>query len=177
MKKDPKAGKLTPEDMRLWKNVLKSIQAYEEQGWKKEPESQSLPPEKAPISPASKRNNQEVSLLSKKRAQVLPRDMDRSTQKKLEKGRLTLESRLDLHGMNQQEAFHALRSFIAAAVEENKRTLLVITGKGDKRKPGVLRRLLPLWLEENPYVLALRPARPKDGGDGAFYIRLRKRRI
>lgn len=101
---------------------------------------------------------------------------DRSTETKLRKGRLEIEGRIDLHGMTQGEAHAALGRFIRAAVQAERRTLLVITGKG-RLGGGVLRRSLPLWLEDSAYgrdVLAITPAAPKDGGDGAFYIRLRK---
>lgn len=102
---------------------------------------------------------------------------DRATETKMRKGRLPLEGTLDLHGMTQERAFAALLRFVRAAVAQEKRTLLVITGKG-ARGEGVLRRLLPLWLEEEPFLkshrLALTPAQPKDGGSGAFYLRLRK---
>lgn len=77
--------------------------------------------------------------------------------------------------MTQGEAFDALCRFIAASASQGKKTLLVITGKGLK-SDGVLRRMLPLWLE-NPllkkYVQSITAAEPKDGGTGAFYVRLR----
>jgi len=101
---------------------------------------------------------------------------DRSTETRLRKGQLEIEARIDLHGMTQGEAHAALGRFIRAAVRAERRTLLVITGKG-RLGGGVLRRSLPLWLEDSALggdVLAITPAAPKDGGDGAFYIRLRK---
>ncbi len=78
--------------------------------------------------------------------------------------------------MTQAEAYAALKSFIHAAAAQKKRTVLVITGKG-RRFEGVLRQKLPQWLSEPDmarHVLALTPAQPKDGGTGAFYLRLRK---
>ena len=102
---------------------------------------------------------------------------DRATADKLKKGKLEIDGRLDLHGMTQGEAHAALRRFIALAGKNEWRTLLVITGKGRVTEGGgVLRRMLPLWLEEFSSVLATSPAQPKDGGSGAFYLRLRKKR-
>lgn len=101
---------------------------------------------------------------------------DTSTATKLKKGELPIEGRIDLHGMTQEKAFEALHGFINRAARAGKRTLLVITGKGSVKTGGVLRRNLPLWLEGRADILAITPAAPKDGGSGAFYIRLRKPR-
>ncbi len=103
---------------------------------------------------------------------------DRATQDKLRKGKLDIEGRIDLHGMTQDEAWQALGRFVARAFKQHKRTLLVITGKGRvSTGGGVLRRMLPLWVQSGDLatqVLACTPATIKDGGDGAFYLRLRK---
>ena len=103
---------------------------------------------------------------------------DRATETKLRKGQLDIEGRIDLHGMTQDEAYRALTRFITRAHAQHKRTVLVITGKGRlSQGGGVLRRLLPLWVAQadlKTCVLACTPAATKDGGDGAFYLRLRK---
>lgn len=108
---------------------------------------------------------------------VLPAGFDKGTETKLKKGKLPLEGRIDLHGMTQDEAHRALQRFIPAAAVSGRRTLLVITGKGKMPTGGVLRRMVPIWLSEGSlatHVLAITPAQPKDGGDGALYVRLRK---
>lgn len=103
---------------------------------------------------------------------------DRATETKLRKGHLEIEGRIDLHGMTQDEAYRALTRFVIRAHAQHKRTVLVITGKGRlSQGGGVLRRLLPLWVAQadlKTCVLACTPAATKDGGDGAFYLRLRK---
>lgn len=103
---------------------------------------------------------------------------DRSTETKLRKGQLAIEGKIDLHGMTQDEAYRALQRFVTRAHAQHKRTVLVITGKGRvSQGGGVLRRLLPMWVAEadlKSCVLACTPAAIKDGGDGAFYLRLRK---
>ena len=68
-----------------------------------------------------------------------------------------------------------VQSFIEDASIAGCRCLLVITGKG----AGVLKRHVPEWLKQPPLsglVLALAEARPVDGGSGAFYVLLRRRR-
>jgi len=109
-----------------------------------------------------------------------PPGFDKKTEMKLRKGSLPVEGRLDLHDMTQAEAFPALIRFVERAYAAGKRTLLVITGKGRVGEGGgVLRRALPHWLEDSriaAMVLSAVPATLKDGGAGAFYVRLRKRR-
>ena len=112
-------------------------------------------------------------------------DMDRRTHQRLKQGKLGFEAKLDLHGKSQAEAHEALRAFVRAAHSRGLRRLLVITGKGGGvaaefgEKRGILRRRLPFWLAQpdlKPLVLALETARPHHGGEGAFYVLLRRMR-
>ena len=101
--------------------------------------------------------------------------IDGSTQRRLFRGETPIDLRLDLHGMTAARAQAQLIKFILTAANEGYRCVLVITGKGS----GVLSRHVPNWLKQLPlslHVLALAQARPKDGGDGAFYVLLRRKR-
>ena len=101
--------------------------------------------------------------------------IDRGTQRRLFRGEVAVESRLDLHGMTAVRAQNQLIQFIESSVSQGCRCVLVITGKG----LGVLRGHVPDWLKQPPLaadVLALAEARPKDGGSGAFYVLLRRKR-
>jgi len=103
--------------------------------------------------------------------------LDRRVEKNIRQGDIALEARIDLHGMTQSEAYDALARFMAKQVKAGRRNLLVITGKG-RGNAGVLKTNLPMWLQSLPEasaILTLRPAAPKHGGDGAFYVVLRKR--
>ena len=100
--------------------------------------------------------------------------LDRRSAQRLKRGQMTIEGRLDLHGMTQAEAHRALDQFIARAAIAKKRHLLVITGKS-----GVLRAAVPRWLDKpelSGLVLAASEAQPKDGGAGALYLLLRRQR-
>lgn len=108
-------------------------------------------------------------------------DLDKRTGQKLVRGKLPLEGRLDLHGLTQDQAHGRLTRFIATSAEAGKRCVLVITGKGLKPtgETGVLRQAVPRWLnsaELRPLVLAIRYAQAKDGGEGALYVLLKRRR-
>ena len=78
-------------------------------------------------------------------------------------------------GLTTVNAESNLGQFIEIAAYDGCRCVLVITGKG----AGVLRRHVPNWLKQPPlapHVLALAEARPKDGGGGALYVLLRRKR-
>lgn len=116
-----------------------------------------------------------------------PLAMDRKRYGKMKKGRLSPEARLDLHGMTTTQAYPALTRFILAASAREARLVLVITGKGklkDEGGPiperlGVLRHQLPHWLNTAPlraHVLQITEAHVKHGGQGAYYVYLRRAR-
>ena len=104
---------------------------------------------------------------------------DRRTARKLRRGDVAIEARIDLHGSTQAEAHRRLERFLHDAHSAGLRLVLVITGKGFRDgEPGVLRASVPRWLGEAPNrhrVLGFTNAAPKDGGDGALYVRLRRR--
>jgi DNA-nicking Smr family endonuclease len=105
--------------------------------------------------------------------------VDRRTARKLKRGDVSIDARIDLHGSTQAEAHRRLERFLHDAHASGLRLVLVITGKGFRDgEPGVLRASVPRWLGEAPNrhrVLGFTNAAPKDGGDGALYVRLRRR--
>ena len=54
------------------------------------------------------------------------------------KGNVFIENKLDLHGFNLVEAKNLLENFINQSVKNNKRLILVITGKG-KEGEGIIK--------------------------------------
>ncbi|MEX2298849.1 MAG: Smr/MutS family protein [Dongiaceae bacterium] len=105
--------------------------------------------------------------------------VDKRQAERLKRGRTPIDARLDLHGMTQDVAHRRLTSFIENAVATDSRAVLVVTGKGLKEGSGIIRAQVPRWLNEpqlRPHILTYEYAQPKDGGMGALYILLRKRR-
>jgi DNA-nicking Smr family endonuclease len=113
--------------------------------------------------------------------------LDRRTQLRLQRGQIPIEARIDLHGMTREKAHAGLNAFLARQTALGRRCVLVITGKGrpqpewgsQEREIGVIRRTLPDWLRDHPNrdrVLAFATAQPQDGGSGAWYVLLRRRR-
>jgi DNA-nicking Smr family endonuclease len=106
--------------------------------------------------------------------------------KRLQRGTTDIDGTIDLHGMRQAEAHAALSRFIHARVSRGDRTILVITGKGLKKlghdaativEAGVLRTMLPVWLSDpklSPLIAGWDVAAQSHGGEGAYYVRLRR---
>ena len=111
-------------------------------------------------------------------SQAVHPGIDRSSARKIQQGRMTIDARLDLHGLSQLQARQRLQQFIYQSLQLHHRTLLIITGKG-KAGRGVLREQVPIWLAEAPLndvIIAFGPSRPQDGGAGALYVRLKRAR-
>lgn len=105
--------------------------------------------------------------------------MDKKTGQRFKSGAMPIDARLDLHGYTLDKAFEILKNFIHNQSRRNARCLLVITGKGGLLGRGVLKAEMPVWMnsaEIRSLVLSYTTAQPKDGGDGAFYILLKRNR-
>jgi len=111
--------------------------------------------------------------------------LDKRSAQRLKRGKMQIEARLDLHGHRQDEAHRALNGFITGAANAGKRCVLVITGKGlkldnsNERQVGVLREMVPRWLNEEPNrsrILSFNHATQADGGTGALYVLLKRQR-
>jgi len=116
---------------------------------------------------------------------------NRREKSRLSRGLTEIDGRLDLHGMNQDQAYRALHIFIGRAVASKWKNVLVITGKGKAHihqglksndymsvePTGVLRRKVPQWLSEpsiRGMIIGYETASPSHGGSGALFVRLRK---
>ncbi len=98
--------------------------------------------------------------------------------RKLRRGEFRREAELDLHGMTAENARKALALLLAEALEEGWRCLRIIHGKGlrSSNDGPVLKTRLNTWLRQRSEVLAFCSAPPRDGGTGAVYVLLKKKR-
>lgn len=105
--------------------------------------------------------------------------LGRRMRQRVARGRELIDARFDLHGLTQVEAHAALARFLHAAGARGARLVLIITGKGGRGGgSGVLRRQVPLWLalpEFRDLVIGFEDAHVAHGGEGALYVRLRRR--
>ena len=176
--------RLSQEEIALWIEVAKSVARRR---------GATLPtlaaPRAAAAAPAPAAEAPPAVATTKRRPPAGPpplAPLERRLKRDLARGRAAVDSVLDLHGMTQAEAHHALRGFLVQAQAQGFRLVIVITGKGARapadedwfHETGVLRRLVPHWLREpdlRATVLGFEEAGPGHGGAGALYVRLRRR--
>ena len=103
---------------------------------------------------------------------------DKRTTKIMKRGKLEVNAKIDLHGFTEDQAFSAVKTFILSSFYSKKRNLLIITGKGSSiTKSSVLRTKLPEWLNLEGIrerIIRFSSASNKHGGNGAFYVLLKK---
>ena len=97
---------------------------------------------------------------------------------------------IDLHGYTLEQANIAIEKFISKSFEEKVSKLIVVTGKGihsDVEKDpyvskdlSILKYSVPEFIHNNQNLMKLindiQDASIEDGGSGAFYIYLRKKK-
>ena len=111
--------------------------------------------------------------------------LGRRMRARVARGAEAIDGRLDLHGLTQGEAHAALLRFLRTAQAREARLVLVITGKGSRNSDhggngrGVLRRQVPQWLQLPEFrvlVAGMDDAHIAHGGEGALYVRIRRKR-
>jgi DNA-nicking Smr family endonuclease len=101
--------------------------------------------------------------------------------RRLRRGEFAYQAWVDLHGMSAATARDVITRFVTDAFAAGHRALLVVHGRGLNSKDNVpvLKERLKSWLARGQIgriVLAFSSARPVDGGTGALYVLLRRRR-
>ena len=111
--------------------------------------------------------------------------LEKNSARRMKRGKIHIDARLDLHGYYQEEAYNIMSDFISNSAQLKRRCVLIITGKGlhfersGEKRSGVLRKMVPIWLNEEPnrsQILSFSQARPFDGGSGALYVLLKRQR-
>jgi DNA-nicking Smr family endonuclease len=109
---------------------------------------------------------------------------------KIEK-KITFKTRsIDLHGYSLEEANKSIEDFIIKSYQEKINKLIVVTGKGihsqNEKDPyvskdlSILKYSVPEFISNNKNLMKIiyemKDAKIEDGGGGAFYIFLKKKR-
>ena len=98
---------------------------------------------------------------------------------------------IDLHGFTLDEANKAIEDFINKSFSENISKLIVVTGKGlhseNEKDPyvskdlSILKYSVPEFISNNTSLMniinEITDAKLEDGGEGAFYIFLKKNKL
>lgn len=179
--------RLSAEERRLWAHVAASVRPLKDKAVPVIEAETSGQEEKAlkPVSAAAKKSPTPIAKRhAPNKEPAPPPEIDQRGDKRTRRGQVDIDGTLDLHGMTQIQARDALRGFLFHLHAHGARCALVITGKGDPRQrayghdaPGVLRRRFPDWLNEpdiRPVVSQYANANRRHGGDGAFYVFLKR---
>lgn len=177
--------KLSADEIALWQKVTEKAE-------KLHPNASPLPvPDAAPVTAQIKKKPKAVKTSTASAPSPVPKQsqpaLDTRALKRIKKGKSKPEARLDLHGMTLDRAHPALTRFVLSSQASGRRLVLVITGKGRRTQDdpfemapyarGVLNRQVPQWLAQPPLsavVWQVSPAHQSYGGDGAYYVFLRK---
>lgn len=101
-------------------------------------------------------------------------DLPKAWLKDLRRGRWVTQGKLDLHGLNRDQARVAVVTFLAECQQHGYRCVRIVHGKG-LSSPGrepVLKKLVLGWLSQRREVLAFCQARAAEGGAGAVVVLL-----
>jgi len=169
------------EEMALWDTVTRSVAPLK----RRKPAAVTKPTKEAPPpgkpdkpAPAPRPTAAAPKPKPPKPPALAP--LDRRTLSRVNRGAVSIDTRIDLHGMTQAAAHGRLIDFLHAAQASGARLVLVITGKGKnggEQERGILRRLVPIWLashELRPVVVGFDEAGRAHGGAGALLVRLRR---
>lgn len=187
-------GGLSPEDRDLWSRIARTATPlHPDRPRPVEPEMRIAPKIAAPRpSLADFTIGQGAvprpavlapSLTPAQRLVQQPLRMDHKVHRRMAKGKLSPQARLDLHGMTLAVAHPQLIGFILSCHAQGLRLVLVITGKGKgdhgplPTRPGALRHQVPHWLHMPPLgsvVQQVMSAHYRHGGEGAYYVYLRR---
>ena len=111
-----------------------------------------------------------------------------NSKKKMERGKVTS---VDLHGCTLEEANQTVKNFINKSFENNISKLIIVTGKGlhssnandpyVSKNYSILKYSVPEFIKKSQELMMkiydIKDADIKDGGDGAFYIFLKKNNL
>jgi DNA-nicking Smr family endonuclease len=174
---------LRPEELNLWARVAATI--HPAPG--RHAPLTSTPLASAPVvaaaptaqTTASKPATPKVSEPAARRIRPhgAPEAIEPGRMRRLTRERDPMGPRLDLHGLDQDQARVRLIAFLSHAQDDGWRAALVITGKGTQGD-GVLRRMTPEWLAApalRHVVAGISEAHRRHGGQGAIYVALKRR--
>jgi DNA-nicking Smr family endonuclease len=177
--------RLSPEERTLWGQVAGTVRRAIP------PHSVRTEPVEVFIQRIAVLTAPKASTSSARTALILPRvshqnTLDGSWDKRITKGALEPDFTIDLHGETLSTAHARLNRSLAAAVRQQARIILLITGKPAVDNPrlpptsrGVIRASVKDWISASSYaghIAAIRGAHPRHGGAGALYLILRRAR-
>ena len=146
--------------------------------------SRKFKEKKKTITSKTKEKTQAIDLTFPENNPPNPSILEKNTLRKIKRGKIVINSTLDLHGYTVSESKEKVIKFILDNFTKQKRLLLIITGKGTRlptsggwKGLGKLKKNVPIWLrsvELSQYILWHDYAAPEKGGEGAIMVYLKK---
>lgn len=122
-------------------------------------------------------NDYQDTVLSETTLAHLNQSIPKKRFRALKNGEIPWQARLDLHGSNIDAARDSLSNFITHHYQAASSCVLIIHGKGGYNgEAPIIKNHVNHWLKQYSEVLAFVSARPRDGGNGAVYVLLRRPR-
>jgi DNA-nicking Smr family endonuclease len=167
------------EELRLWRTVASTVRPFAGRALPPEPAPPEAPPAaRTPAATSPAPGPVRPAVYVRKPSEAL-HGIEPNRARRILQGREEIGARLDMHGLDQDQARAALEAFIARAHLEGHRAVLVITGQG-RAGGGVLRRRAPEWLAAprlRAMVAGVSQAHRRHGGEGALYVALKRLHI
>jgi len=181
-----------PPDYALWEDVARTIRPLHKARPRRKAQPKPEPPVHAGKTAASAKAIAKPPVARHDPPQLT--GLDRRSERRMMRGKVEIEARIDLHGTGIERSHERLLNFLVNSRAQGLRMVLVITGKGASpfarhtlhgsdhyhapERQGRLRRLAPEWFHESRFrehIAGFQPAHPRHGGGGAFYVKLRKK--
>jgi DNA-nicking Smr family endonuclease len=182
-----------PPDYALWEDVARTVKPLHKTRAKKKAEAKAKA--EAPAAAKAEKQARPITRAPAPRHDPPPlTGLDRKSERRMTRGQVEIEGRIDLHGTGIERSRERLLNFLVTSRAHGLRLVLVITGKGASpftrhtlhgvdhfhapERQGRLRRLVPDWFHEGQFrehIAGFQPAHPRHGGGGAFYVKLRKK--
>ena len=181
--------RINPDEEALWQEITDSVKPLDPNRRNQKTETDDPVPEATATQSITSQQAKKKKLIPPHEPRLHPpgpvnpdAGVDKRTLGRLKKGKMAIDARIDLHGHTRESAYRALCGFIESAYDRQNRCVLVITGKGlraSEGREGVLKQAVPEWFSGSklkPMIVSWQPAQPRDGGSGALYVLIKRRR-
>jgi len=174
-KKSPKSR--DHDELTLFQEALQGVEPLQQDKmppFRKPRRPRPLPPETEPASPSLA----DMDIETAEELLFVRPGVQKRVMRELQRGRIPPADSLDLHGLRVRQAEPLLIRFLKQAQQQQLRCVLIIHGKGRESagQQPVLKQKTNQWLRQLPFVLAFCSAAYFDGGTGATYVLLSRKR-
>ncbi len=175
--------KKTPEnsntnDLMLFQEAVQGVKPLQQEStlpYRKPRRPEPLPPE---VEPKQRSTLADMDIETAEELLFVRPGVQKRVMRALQKGHIPPADSLDLHGLRVRQAQPVFIRFLKQAQQRQLRCVLIIHGKGREsaNNQPVLKQKTNQWLRQFPFVLAFCSATHFDGGTGATYVLLSRKK-